>query len=95
MLTFRPYWGCISNKTLSRRSGKFLEEHLPTTIHWLNYWSEDIIRTIGMEKVQKIVDANPTISFENGILLIKNTAFDTENDDDMKFHEELQKQLFL
>ena len=48
-----------------------------------------------MEKVQKIVDVNPTISFENGILLIKNTAFNTENDDDMKFHEELQKQLFL
>lgn len=48
---YRPYWGCISNRILSRQFGKFLEGNFPITIHWLNYCSDDIIRAIGMEKI--------------------------------------------
>ena len=93
--TYAPYWGCISNKVLSRKYGKYLVGNLPTTIHWLNYWSEDIIQAIGVKNIQKTVDANPEISFENGIMLIRNTAIDVEKEDDLKFHDKLQKQLSL
>lgn len=62
-------------------------------VHWINYWSEDIIRTIGMEKIQKVLDNNPGLSFKNGIFLIRNTALDMENEDDIRCQEELQKQL--
>lgn len=44
-----------------------------------------------MEKVQKIVETNPEISFKNGILLIKDTALDVYREDDVRYHEELQK----
>ena len=95
VLSYMPYWGCISNKALSRKYGKFLEGSLPTTVHWMNYWSGDIIQAIGMEKIQQVADANPTISFENCILLIKDIALDVDREEDTRFHNELQKQLFL
>lgn len=90
-----PYWGCVSNKELSRKYGKFLEGNLPTTIHWMNYWSKDIILAIGMEKIQKIIDNNTIIKFKNGILSIKNMALDADNELDIRVHDELHKQFFL
>lgn len=91
---YTPYWGCISNKALSRKYGKYLDGNLPTTVHWLNYWSEDIIQAVGLEKVRKIVDENSTISFRNAILQVKDTAFDISKEEDVKFHDFLQTQLF-
>lgn len=92
---YMPYWGCISNRALSRQYGKYLEGTLPTTVHWMNYWSEDIVRTIGMKKIEKIIDINPIITFKNGILSIKKTALDVDNQDDNRLHGELQKRLLL
>lgn len=79
---------------MSRKYGKLLEGNLPTTVHWMNYWSEDIIRTIGMEKIQEMVDENSGFSFHKGILTIKDTAFDVDNEEDLKFQAGLQKYLF-
>jgi hypothetical protein len=90
-----PYWGCISNKVLSRKYGNFLDGNLPTTVHWMNYWSEDIIEMIGMRKIQKIVDQNSIISFQKGVLSIKDTAFDVDKEEDLKYHDELQNYLFI
>lgn len=92
---YMPYWGCISNKALSRKYGKYLDGNLPTTVHWMNYWSEDIINTIGIRKIQKMVDENPIISFQKNILMIKDVALDMDKEDDVRFHDRLQKQLFL
>lgn len=93
--SYTPYWGCISNKALSRKYGKFLEGNLPTTVHWINYWSEDIIGTIGMKKIQNVVDKNTMSTFKTGILSIKETALDVEKEDDIRLHAEFHKQLFL
>lgn len=93
--SYKPYWGCISNKALSRKYGKFLEGNLPTTVHWINYWSEDIIGTIGMKKIQNVVDKNTMSTFKTGILSIKETALDVEKEDDIRLHAEFHKQLFL
>lgn len=92
---YRPYWGCVSNGILSQKYGQFLENMLPTTVHWINYWSEDIISTIGMERIQKIIDKYPIISLKKGVLLINDKALDVDKEDDMRFHDELQKQLLL
>lgn len=90
---YHPFWGCISNKALSRKYGKYLEGNLPTTVHWMNYWSEDIIHAIGKKRIQKIVNRNSLISFQEGIIKIKNVALDVDKEDDIRFHDELQKQL--
>ena len=92
---YKPFWGCISNRALSRKYGKFLEGNLPTTVHWINYWSEDILGTIGMEKIQDMVNKNTMSTFKTGILSIKETAFDVEKEDDIRFHAEMHNQLFV
>lgn len=90
-----PYWGCVSNRVLTRKYGKFLEGNLPSTVHWINYWSEDIVSAVGIKKIKKFVDENPPISFQKGTLTIKDTALDLDKEDDIRFHNELQKQLLL
>lgn len=91
--SYKPFWGCISNKALSRMYGRFLEGTMPTTVHWINYWSEDIVRTVGMEKIRKMVDSCPAVLFHEGILSIKDTALDVENAEDLRFHDGLQNLL--
>ena len=91
---YKPFWGCISNRALSRKYGKFLEGNLPTTVHWINYWSEDIIGTIGMEKIQNLIDKNTMGTFKNGILSIKDTALNVEKEQDVKLHVEMHEHLF-
>ncbi len=93
--TYKPFWGCISNKALSRKYGKFLDGNMPTTVHWINYWSEDIIETVGMKKIQNVVDNNMISTFKNGILSIRETAIDVEKEDDVRLHAKIHKQLFL
>lgn len=92
---YSPYWGCISNRALSRKYGKFLEGGLPTTIHWMNYWSEDIVRSISMEKILAAMNKYPLFSFHKGILSMKNTPFDVEKEEDISYHNELQKAIIL
>lgn len=92
---YKPFWGCISNKAFSRKYGRLLEGNIPTTVHWMNYWSEDIIRAIGMDKIQNAVNINTTVSFKSGILSINETALDVEKEDDIRYHGLLQKQLLL
>lgn len=60
----------------------------------MNYWSEGILCEIGMERIQKIINEYPGISFSKGVLSIRDTALNIEKED-IKFHSELQKQLFL
>lgn len=93
--SYKPYWGCVSNKALSRKYGKYLEGSLPTTVHWINYWSEDILETIGMEKIQNVITKNAMSTFKTGILSIKETALDVEKEDDIRFHTEMHNQLLV
>lgn len=92
---FKPFWGCISNKTISRRYGTYMNEGKPTCVHWINYWSEDIIDRVGLNKIRDICDLYPQINMNHGILKIKNTAFDVQNKNDMDFYNELANQLEL
>lgn len=68
---------------------------MPMTIHWINYWSEDIVRTVGMERIQELVAFSPAISFHKGILSVKDTAFDAKNEEDIQLYDALQNYLFM
>lgn len=91
---YEPFWGCVSNRTLSRKYGKFLEGNLPTTVHWINYWSESTAYSVGIDKIQKALSDNRGLSFVNGILIMKATALDMNKEEDIQYHAELHKALF-
>ena len=90
-----PYWGCVSNIVLARKYGKFLEGSRPTTVHWMNYWSEEIVRAVGMDRIQGFIQGNQGASFDDGVLLVKDTAFDLSKEEDIRLHEKIHNQIFL
>lgn len=92
---FQPFWGCISNKVLARKYGKYLDGNLPATIHWMNYWTTDIINSVGLSKILDVVENNQGLEFNNGILKLRNAALNMANENDIFFHESIHKQLFL
>ena len=68
---------------------------MPTTVHWMNYWSKDIVEAVGIKKIQNAVDNTITSTFKSGILSIKETALDVEKEDDIRLHAEMHKLLFF
>lgn len=52
-ITFEPFWGCIANKANSRRFDGYLNDVLPTTTHWVNYWGKDIVNRLDVQKLEK------------------------------------------
>ena len=93
VLKYEPFWGCISNKKISRKYGKLWENDLPVAIHWGNYWSKETVESIGQEKIGGMIHENPQASFENGILFIKDTALDVNNHKDMDYCDKWQRRL--
>jgi hypothetical protein len=80
---FKPFWGCIANKTNSRRFDGYLNDILPTTTHWVNYWGKDIVKKLGAEKFEKeqgfLIE-----DLEDGYFLkLKETPINDESADDI------------
>ncbi len=49
---FDPFWGCVRNRINSNRYNGFFQNNFPTTVHWLNYFGNDIVEKIGEEKLK-------------------------------------------
>lgn len=91
---YMPFWGCVSNRALYKKYGKYLEKDMPTSIYWINYWSKYIVDNVGINKIWKIEKENPLVLFRNGILSIKDIAIDANREDDIKLIAELREELF-
>ncbi len=90
---YKPFFGCVSNKALTRKYGAHLKNDKPAIVHWLNYWSENIVEKIDNEKINSVLQKNNRISFSDGIFSIKETSIDIENEKDVEYQEYLQKEL--
>lgn len=66
-----PYWACVSNRSIARQYSAYLNDGIPTAVYWLNYWSSDLVNKIGRRRIQKVINANPQISFIDGILKLQ------------------------
>lgn len=50
---FNPFWGCIANEVNKKRYSGYINNNLPTTVHWLNYWGIDTVNQVGEVKIQE------------------------------------------
>lgn len=91
---YRPLWGCISNDAMPVPQGKFLKGNIPTGIHWINYWSKEVVDAIGMDRINKTVSLDPTVTFKDVFFLIKETAIDINRKEDMQLCDNLNQLLF-
>lgn len=90
---YTPFFGCVSNKVLTRKYGAHLKNDKPAIVHWLNYWSESIVEKIDNKKIKSVLQENEQITFSNGVFSIKETALDMNNEKDLEYQEYLQKEL--
>lgn len=93
-----PFWGCIANSLSLRKLG--LESHYengkPTTIHWINFWNEDIIHNVSEDKIKNA----PLFSFERigdigYILILKKTPIDINSEEDIRLQIKFNTELGL
>lgn len=90
---YKPIWGCVSNRLISREYGKYMSNGIPTTVHWLNYWSEEVINNMGEEVIKKVQQDYKEVTFNNNIMLSQRRPFDIENEKDMLLHKELERSI--
>lgn len=93
--TFKPFWGCVSNGQNAREYGQYLVDGKPSTVHWINYWSDSICKQIGMKKIKKVCEQNNQISFQDHFFRIKETPLDTTCEDDLRLQKTINSCLRL
>lgn len=87
---FRPYWGCVSNNKFQIGELGYMRGNNPLYIHWLNYWSKDVVSTVSSKFFEDIKNISE-ISFMDGVLQLGENAFDCRNGKDKIYFEEINK----
>lgn len=92
---FKPFWGCVANSIIAQNYGGFIENGRPTMVHWLNYWSDDMIKKIGKNRINRVIKRNQQILFFNNILKLQHIPLDAEKKEDLIYLKNVEKQLKL
>ena len=88
--SFGPFWGCVSNNKFQIGDLGYMNGSNPLYVHWLNYWSGEVVSTIS-SKFFDIIKNVSDISFQDGILLLRDSAFDCRNENDTAYFQEINK----
>lgn len=94
---FDPFWGCIENDiNIDRFDGELFQGSKPTTVHWLNYFGQEIIKEIGMGKIEK-APIEELVQYPNGgcFVKIKTSPINDHYDKDVFFQKQVNKYLGL
>lgn len=95
VLEFKPNWGCVLNRALTRKYGKYVKDGLPSTIHWINYWSEEIINRFGADRLENFINDSITVSqIDKGVFSISEKALLSDVEDDVVLQDKLHNKLF-
>lgn len=92
---FKPFWGCISNKAFPINFNNFLKNKKPTTIHWMNYWNNEIESVIGMKQIKNAINTYPSITYKDGFFSLGSIALDITKQSDVSLHDNVEKILRL
>ncbi len=90
---FKPFWGAIVNNCAYNSDEHFMVNGLPTNVHWMNYWSDDIIDRIGFRKIKKAKKKFEQFDFENGIIKLQGLPINANNLHELEYQAEIEKLL--
>ena len=95
VLIFEPYWGCIGNNINIKRYNGYWCNSLPTSVHWINYFGEKIVKQIGIQKFEQ-VPVNTIEALNKGFFIrIKDLPIDDFSKEDVKMQEYINRYLGL
>ena len=85
-VAFEPFWGCVYNSLIHEQYHSFINDsdNIPTTIHWLNYFSPDFASTFE-GRIDAVIEHFPEASYRNGVLCLRPVAFDANNPEDVEY----------
>lgn len=90
---FKPFWGAIVNNCACNDNEPYMVNGLPTNVHWMNYWSDDIIDRIGLRKIKKAKKKFEQFDFDNGIIKLKSLPINADNVHELEYQAEIKKLL--
>jgi len=84
---FEPFWGGISNSLNIRRYDGYWGDILPTTIHWVNYFGNQVSEALGEAKIL----SSPTYfkeKYNSGyFVLLKEEPINDESEEDLDLQQ--------
>lgn len=93
-VSFKPFWGCITDVAMLRKCPELMSGNKPTSVHWVNYWSDTIVETIGDRTVRSVLSSN-NITFDGNIFAICGHPIDISLNEDSLFVEKINRKLKL
>jgi hypothetical protein len=91
-----PFWGGIVSSCTLRRYAIIYKNNLPTTIHWVNFWGEEIVHRISEAKINKAsLHSLEKINSKGYILILKHIPIDDNSEEDIRLQSEVNKRLGL
>lgn len=92
---FNPFWACIGNSVNLRRYDGYWGEKLPTAIHWVNYFDNEISQLLGDNAIM----ASPVSikeKFHHGYyLVLKNKPINDVSEEDIILQQRANKHFKL
>ena len=80
---FEPFWGCIGNSININRSDGYWNNSLPTAVHWVNYFGYDVIKHVGVQKIEKANVETIEKLGKGYFIKLKKTPIDDELEKDL------------
>lgn len=87
---FHPYWGCVTEADLI--VSHMPKSDRPTSVLWLNYWSDELLQLIGPDIVKSAFGALG-IQFSQGFFQIQDSPISPSSEDDMLRFKNINSQL--
>lgn len=93
--SFGAYYACVANSSSILNNGLYLtDEGVPTSLHWLNYWSPEIMKKIDRKRVKKLEQKYKEFVFNDGFLKLQNVALDANSEQDVEYKKALEESIF-
>lgn len=90
----QPYWGGVTELQFLRRYGPYIVNGIPSSVHWLNMWSESVQTLIGKRRIAEVLDGYG-INFSNGMFAISSAPIDLKDHQSVQMCDSINKMLGL
>lgn len=96
IVNFEPFWAgtiCNNNVFKQEKSGFPRGKEQLTGVHWLNYWSSEMISSIGEEKLATIRDVFPHAKYADGVLRLQENPLNLDLEVDCQYKRAVEDYL--
>ena len=87
---FKPFWGAVVNNCACNDKEPYMVNGLPTNVHWMNYWSDEIINSIGLRKIKIAIKKFEHFEFYNGIIKLQKLPLQAKKEDDTRYKRKVE-----